>query len=309
MILGLNHIGIGVTNIEKSLRFYREAMRFKRTVCDVTVWDRGICQVIGRSVRARIVFLENEMGGGALKLIQLLALHDQETGHSSRPLASDRRWGDPGHLEVALEVSDVDRVYNKFEKESLDIMLSPQHWHIPGTLDGTYFYVRDPDGTFVEIIGGAKKEAFAHGEGVYGLNHVAMGVRNMDRSLDFYCHVLGFTVLIDVCGTFPGEETVVGENIELRIVMLGHPNGGARVELVQILPPNLPKPIPPERRWGDIGVMEAALGVRDIEEICRKMSSLGVQFLSSVSTLPGTQIRYLFIADPDDNEIGLYQFQ
>jgi catechol 2,3-dioxygenase-like lactoylglutathione lyase family enzyme len=309
MILGLNHVGIGVTNLEKSLDFYRESMGFKRIVSDVAVWDRGICQVIGRSVKARIVYLENETGNGVVKLVQLLPLYDQEAGHMSRPLASDRRWGDPGHLEVALEVSDVDSTYNTFEKEGLDILLSPQHWHIPGTLDGTYFYVRDPDGTFVEIIGGAKKEAFAHGEGVYGLNHVAMGVRNMDRSLNFYCHVLGFTVLIDVCGTFPGQETVVGEKIELRIVMLGHPNGGARIELVQILPPNLPKPIPPERRWGDIGVMEAALKVLDIEEIYRKMSSLNVQFLSPVSTLPGTQVRYLFMADPDDNEIGLYQFQ
>jgi glyoxylase I family protein len=309
MILGLNHISIGVTNIEKSLHFYRERMGFKRVVWDVTVWDRGICQVIGRSVRARVVLLENETGGGALKLIQLLPLFEQEAGHTSRPLASDRRWGDPGHLEVALEVSDVDRTYNTFKKEGLDILLSPQHWHIPGTLDGTYFYVRDPDGTFVEIIEGAKKEAFAHEQGVHGLNHVAMGVKNMDRSLDFYCQVLGFTILIDVCGTFPGEETVVGEKIELRIVMLGHPNGGARIELVQILPPNLPKPIPPERRWGDIGVTEAALKVRDIEEIYRRMSSLNVQLLSPVSTLPGTQIRYLFIVDPDDNEIGLYQFQ
>jgi len=309
MILGLNHIGIGVTHIEKSLHFYREVMGFKRIVWDVTVWDRGICQVIGRSVKARVVFLENEIGGGALKLIQLLPLYDHETGHTPRSLASDRRWGDPGHLEVALEVSDVDRTYDRFEKQGLDIMLSPQHWVIPGTLDGTYFYVKDPDGTFVEIIGGAKKETLSHVQGVHGLNHVAMGVRNMDRSLNFYCHVLGFTVLIDVCGTFPGEETVVGEKIELRIVMLGHPNGGARVELVQILPPNHPKPIPPERRWGDIGVMEAALKVRDIEEVYRKMSSVNVQFLSPVSTLPGTQIRYLFIADPDDNEIGLYQFQ
>ena len=309
MILGVHHIGIGVANIEKSLHFYREMMEFKRILSDVSVWDRGICQVIGRSVRARVVLLENEMGGGALKLIQLLPLYDQEAGHTSRPLASDRRWGDSGHLEVALEVSDVDRAYDTFERQGLDLMLSPQHWVIPGKLDGTYFYVRDPDGTFVEIIGGGRKEAFAHEQGVHGLNHVAMGVRNMDRSLNFYCHVLGFTTLIDVSGTFPGEETVVGEKIELRIVMLGHPNGGARIELVQILPPNLPKPIPPERRWGDIGVTEAALKVRDVEEIHRKMSSLNVQFLSPVSTLPGTQIRYLFIADPDDNEIGLYQFQ
>ena len=100
--------------------------------------------------------------------------------------------------------------------------------------------MRGPDGTFVEIIEGAKKEAFAHEQGVHGLNHVAMGVKNMDRSLNFYCHVLGFTTLIDVSGTFPGQETVVGEKIELRIVMLGHPNGGARVELVAILPPTYP---------------------------------------------------------------------
>ena len=50
---------------------------------DVTVWDRGICQVIGRSVRARVMFLENETGGGALKLVQLLPLYDHEAGHTS----------------------------------------------------------------------------------------------------------------------------------------------------------------------------------------------------------------------------------
>jgi len=309
MISGLNHVGIGVSDLERSLPFYRKVLGFKKVVFDLTAWDPVICQVIGRSVKTRTVLLENEIGGGAIKLVQLLPRHDHGTGHRAGPIASDRKWGDPGHLEVAVEVSDVHRTYAEFEKADLNILLSPQHWQIPGTLDGTYFYVTDPDGTFVEVIDGAKKGAFSHHHGVCGLNHIAIGVSNMDRSLGFYCRSLGFSSLIDVSGTFPGEERLVGKKINLRIVMLGHPNGGCRVELVQVLPPNRPKPIPREKRWGDIGVMEAALEVKDMEKTVRKLTSLGVQFLSSVGTLPETPVRYVVIADPDDNEIGLYEFQ
>ena len=67
----------------------------------------------------------------------------------------------------------------------------------------------------------------------------------MDRSMAFYKDVLGLKVLLDVSGTFPGEEVIAGDRIDERIVMLGHPAGGSRIELVSILEPDYSKPKPP----------------------------------------------------------------
>jgi catechol 2,3-dioxygenase-like lactoylglutathione lyase family enzyme len=307
MISGLQHVAIGVSDIDRSLLFYREILGFKNVLLDVTYRDLTMGQVIGRSVGVRIIMLENDLGGGAIKLVKLLPHHEDHMGHKSRLISSGRRWGDAGHLEVAVEVSDVERTYAEFKKKRLEFALSPQHWHIPDKLGATYFYLRDPDGVLVEVIDGPRKKEFADFSGVFALNHTAIGVTNMKRSLAFYSGILGFEVLIDVEGTWPGEEVIVGESIEQRIVMLGSPNGGARIELIEILFPNQSKPIPPEKRWGDIGVMEAALEVKDIDKVYKKLSDQGVQFLCPISNIPETPIRYVFIRDPDDSEIGLYE--
>ncbi len=308
MISGLMHVAIGVSDIEKSLPFYQEALGFKKVLFDVTSRDLAMGQVIGRSVKMRVVLLENDIGGGAIKLVQLFPHHTGHIGHKARPLSLDRRWGDAGHLEVAVEVSDVEKTYVEFKHKSLEIVLSPQHWYVPGKLGATYFYVKDPDSVLIEVIDGSRKEEFAGYSGVFALNHVGIGVTDMERSLEFYSDILGFNILIDARGTWPGEEVIVGESIEQRMVMLGNPNGGARIELIEILPPNQPRPIPAGKRWGDIGVMEAALEVKDMEEVCKNLSRKGVPFLCPIGYIPETQIRYVFIRDPDDSEIGLYEF-
>ena len=308
MISGLHHVSIGVSDMDRSLCFYKDVLGFGRVLFDLTFNDVSMNQVVGRSVKIRMAMLENEIGRGAVKLVKLLPLYEGHRGHRPRPIPHDRRWGDAGHLEMAVEASDIAQTYDDFQKRGLPILLETQHWHIPGVLDGVYFYLKDPDGTFVEVIDQSRKGPSADFRGVNGINHMAMGVTDMDRALDFYTRILGFDILIDVRGVFPGEEVIVGQKIDERIVMLGHPHGGARIELVEILPPNQSKSNPPEKRWGDIGVMEAALEVEDIENVYRSLGRQGVQFRCPISCIPETFIRYVVIADPDDNEIGLYEF-
>ena len=307
MISGLHHVSIGVKDLERSLPFYQEVLGFKKMLYNITWKDSAMGQVIGRAVKMRSVLLENDVGGGAVKLVQLFADYEGHIGHKARPIPPDRGWGDAGHLEVAVEASDIERTYSELKGKNVEFLLSPQHWYIPGTLEGRYFYLKDPDGVLVEVIDGSRKEEFAEYGGVYGLNHTAIGVTDMERSLAFYRDILGFEVLIDYKGTWPGEAVIVGESIEQRLVMLGHPNGGARIELIENLSPVKSKPVPPEKRWGDIGVMEAALEVKDIGKVYKELSDKGVSFMCPISCMPETKIRYVFLRDPDDSEIGLYE--
>jgi catechol 2,3-dioxygenase-like lactoylglutathione lyase family enzyme len=307
MISGLHHVSIGVSDLKRSLPFYQEVLGFKKKLFDITWKDSAMGQVIGRSVKIRSVLLANDIGGGAIKLVQLFADYEGHIGHKARPIPSDRRWGDAGHLEVAVEAGDIERTYRELKGKNVEFLLSPQHWYIPGTLEGRYFYLKDPDGVLVEVIDGSRKEESVEYSGVYGLNHTAIGVTDMERSLEFYRDMLGFEVLINHKGTWPGEAVIVGESIEQRLVMLGHPNGGAKIELIENLSPVKSKPIPPEKRWGDIGVMEAALEVKNIDKVYKELSGKGVPFMCAISYMPETKIRYLFMRDPDDSEIGLYE--
>ena len=152
MIKGLHHISIGVSDMERSIAFYRDVLGFNVIFFDALSKDPIIDCVIGRSVKTRIVMLKNELGSGIVKLVQILPLYDGRIGHQAGPIPPGRRWGDAGHLEIAVEVSNVEKSYTDLKQKPVDIIMSPQHWYIPGVLDGKFFYVKDPDGTFVEFI-------------------------------------------------------------------------------------------------------------------------------------------------------------
>lgn len=149
-----------------------------------------------------------------------------------------------------------------------------------------------------------------------GLDHIGIGVSDPDASLSFYAE-LGFTdVAFDYEGPLPGLEKVSGhEHTEARVMLLRTRNptvlGRASVKLVH-LTDRRPPPAPDGMAWGEPGVCEVAMHVRDQADFYRGLVARGATGLMepNEADLPPYQTHcgLSYVADPDGTKIELIEW-
>jgi catechol 2,3-dioxygenase-like lactoylglutathione lyase family enzyme len=128
--------------------------------------------------------------------------------------------------------------------------------------------------------------------GILQLEHVALSVRDLDRSLAFYRDRMGFSVarIIE-----PREDPMLG-------AIVGIPNARARIahlrlgdnmlELFQYVDP-LGRPPPADHRQADIGLIHLGFRTQDARQDFDRLSSHGVSFISApVEFRPGVWVAY-----------------
>ena len=98
------------------------------------------------------------------------------------------------------------------------------------------------------------------------IDHVALVVQDLSRSVDFYVQRLGFQ--IDRRMEFPGREIV--------ILTLGDTKT-AKIELLRYVETDLSKPVPPERTL--LGLRHFAFHVSDIAMVYERLKREGVVML------------------------------
>src|SRR5215472_10763678 len=134
---------------------------------------------------------------------------------------------------------------------------------------------------------------------------IGVTVADMDRSLDFYTHVLHFSKLSD--------EEFAGENIEhvkgvfgLRIRVVRLQLGEEQIELTQYLAPR-GRPVAVDSRSNDRWFQHVAIVVRDMDKAYAWLRQNKVQYASSgPQTLPAWNknaggIKAFYFRDPDDH--------
>jgi predicted enzyme related to lactoylglutathione lyase len=108
----------------------------------------------------------------------------------------------------------------------------------------------------------------------------AMGVADLDRAIDWYRSVLGFTLLykMDEMGWCELSTETKGVNVGLSQVEKVEPRGGATL----------------------------TFGVRDIDRARRQLESQKVRFDGDTQTIEG-MVRLATFFDPDGNKLMLFQ--
>jgi catechol 2,3-dioxygenase-like lactoylglutathione lyase family enzyme len=150
-----------------------------------------------------------------------------------------------------------------------------------------------------------------------GVDHIGVGVSDMDRSMHFYAD-LGFgDVAFDYRGPLPGLERVAGRpEVEARVVMLRAANetvlGPGAVKLVQITSLS-PPPMPAGMAWGEPGICEVCVHVNGQAALYRRLvDELGHTGLMepNEATLPphDTRCSLSYVADPDGGKIELIEW-
>ena len=144
MLKAIHHSGVTVSDLERSLKLYRDVLGLELLV----VFDRteaDIAQVVGYpGARIRIAFLRAPGDSARLELLQYLA-----------PVGTTRQMEtcDPGTGHVCFRVEDIQAVYRRLRAAGIDLRSEAPVEITQGPNRGAYaLYFRDPDGYTVELL-------------------------------------------------------------------------------------------------------------------------------------------------------------
>ena len=152
---GVTHVGIGVSNLDRSKEFYKSALGFDRLLYEFEGVVPEMEPVAGRPLRAKMAILERSLPPtgpmasllprGVIKLYEVL-------DRKGRHIYDGRCWGDIGCMEFCLDVSDLLSTVDAMKKKGIKIYLPPVEINMGSGSKGLVAYIQDPDGTTVEFV-------------------------------------------------------------------------------------------------------------------------------------------------------------
>jgi catechol 2,3-dioxygenase-like lactoylglutathione lyase family enzyme len=132
----IHHTGITVRSLDESIEFYREIFGFKHIGgCDLTVEREGGL----KGVHINIAFLQ--AGEDTFELLEY------QNPKTDKKVEQDP-W-QPGAQHVSFKVTDIYSFYER-NKNRVQFMSPPIDYKTEG-IDTTWTYLRDPNGTLLEL--------------------------------------------------------------------------------------------------------------------------------------------------------------
>ena len=143
-IIGADHTGITVSNLERSLAFWRDVLGFglSHIAHQTGKMAKEITGVAGAEIKLAVV---KAPGGHKIELLEYLAPPDGKRHVNLLPC-------DVGHVHVALIVDDLEDVLERIAKFGWKAAGEPQTLKSGPNAGKRVVYVRDPDGTTIEFM-------------------------------------------------------------------------------------------------------------------------------------------------------------
>jgi catechol 2,3-dioxygenase-like lactoylglutathione lyase family enzyme len=138
---------------------------------------------------------------------------------------------------------------------------------------------------------------------ITNIDHVALSVANLDRSIAFYRDIIGFEVArILECGPemrLGDVNGMPGSTARIAHLTLG----GNMLELFEYQRPQ-GKPMPPDRKQADNGLIHFGLASTDARADYKRLKEYGVHFLSEpIEFRPDVWIFYFYGPDGEVCEL------
>jgi len=151
-IISADHTGITVANLEKSLAFWRDVLGFElsHTAHQTGELAQEITGVEGAEIKLAAL---KAPGGHKIELLEYLAPADRKPANL-RPC-------DGGFVHVALLVHDLDAVLERIAASGWEAAGKPQTLRTGPNAGKRVVYVRDSDGTTIELMQIAKQSSSA----------------------------------------------------------------------------------------------------------------------------------------------------
>lgn len=140
MIEGVHHSAVIVSNMDNSIRFYRDTLGLKLLF---TIEESFNGKAVGIDADVTMKTSLLKAGENLIELIQYV---------SPKGKPFDRLPCDVGNLHIAFRVSDIYALYDKLQKKGVKFSSSPNE-ETEGPLKGwIWVYLTDPDGVQVELV-------------------------------------------------------------------------------------------------------------------------------------------------------------
>lgn len=308
-VTGIQQVGIGVENMEEAWAWYRRQFGM-----DVPIFkDAGPASLMtrytGGEAQQRVAVLAASMhGGGAFEVWQF-------TGRTPAAPAAPPDLGDLGVYAVVLKSRNLDQSFELHRKARITLTDEPA----TGGDGRPCYLVTDPFGNLFRLE--EDPEVFhrtAHSTG--GVKGVLLGVTDVDRSIELYGGVLGYSkVAYDKTGIFDDFAPLPGGNGRFRRVRLEQASprtggfspllGTSYLELVQAIDAKQ-KGIFEGRFWGDKGYIHLCFDVHQtdaLKEACQKAGFPFTVDSSSAFDMGEANGRFAYTEDPDGTLVELIE--
>ena len=143
-IIAADHTGITVSDLERSLAFWRDVLgfEFSHSAHQKGEMSEHITGVKDAELKLAVVKVP---GGHKIELLEYLAPDDHKKDAHLRPC-------DVGHVHVALRVENLEPLLEKIAASGWKAAGTPQTINYGPNAGKRVIYVRDPDGTTIEFM-------------------------------------------------------------------------------------------------------------------------------------------------------------
>src|SRR5438874_573637 len=142
-IIAADHTGITVSNLERSLEFWRDVLGFELSH---RAHQKGeLAEQITGVVGAEILIAVVKAPGHKIELLEYRAPSDRKRENALRPC-------DVGAVHLALTVDNLDEILDRISASGWKAAGTPQTLTTGPNAGKRVIYVRDPDGTTIEFM-------------------------------------------------------------------------------------------------------------------------------------------------------------
>lgn len=152
---GIYGAGIGVSDMDRSLDFYKKILGYDTVVYDRTGVFSDINGLDGGFSKFRRVLLRHSeqrkgpfsqlLGQSELELFQVL-------NRSPRKLFENRLWGDLGFIHLCFDITGMKEMENRCKANGHPFTVDSSSSFDMGEAAGHFSYIEDPDGTLIEFV-------------------------------------------------------------------------------------------------------------------------------------------------------------
>ncbi|HIN40823.1 MAG TPA: VOC family protein [Flavobacteriales bacterium] len=311
IIQGIQHVGIAVSDMDASLKLYRQLFGLDMPFFDaVAAAPLMNSHCNGDVIVKRASMVLNLQGGCAVEVIS-------PTSFKPRGPVFELSQGDLGIGSVIIKTPDIRKMHehaqsilpNSCDK---DLVIDP--------LGRLTFFLRDFDNNLFQIL---ESDGWftSNGHPSGGVMGCTIGVSDINKAFTLYKDILGYdNVIYDKTGTFDDWAHLPGgaENYHRVLLSQTHPGTGGfsslmgptTIELVVALD-RKGRLIFEDRIWADTGIAHMGLDVRGMKELGAKLDKDGFGFRcdtdDALSMGDHTSVHCTYIDDPDECWIELIE--
>lgn len=147
---GVQGVQIGVSDMERSIEFYRNVLGYNRIQSDHT---SRVAEYGGAEYRRVLLRTEHPRRGAFSRLlgdteIELVYRID----NTAKQIFKNRYWGDLGFIHVCFDVNDMQALKASCMQHNAAFTVDSAESFDMGAAAGHFAYIEDPDGTLIEFV-------------------------------------------------------------------------------------------------------------------------------------------------------------